>query len=55
MTKAERSNPKLFNASRRQRIAAGSGTTVPEINRLLKQYQDMTQMMKRMSKLGRRG
>ncbi|MGA3306805.1 MAG: signal recognition particle protein, partial [Stellaceae bacterium] len=35
MTKAERKNPKLLNASRRQRIAAGSGTTVPEINRLI--------------------
>ena len=55
MTKAERKNPKLLNASRRQRIAAGSGTTVPEINRLIKQYQDMTQMMKRMGKLGRAG
>jgi signal recognition particle subunit SRP54 len=55
MTKAERKNPKLLNASRRQRIAAGSGTTVPEINRLIKQYQDMTQMMKRMGKLGQKG
>ncbi len=55
MTKAERRNPKLLNASRRQRIAAGSGTTVPEINRLIKQYQDMSQMMKRMGKLGQKG
>ncbi|HXP12456.1 MAG TPA: signal recognition particle protein [Stellaceae bacterium] len=55
MTKAERKNPKLLNASRRSRIAAGSGTTVPEINRLIKQYQDMTQMMKRMGKLGKAG
>ena len=50
MTRAERKNPKLLNASRRQRIAAGSGTTVPEINRLIKQYQDMALMMKRMGK-----
>lgn len=55
MTKAERKNPKLLNASRRSRIAAGSGTSVPEINRLIKQYQDMTQMMKRMGKLGKAG
>ncbi|MDE1967775.1 MAG: signal recognition particle protein [Alphaproteobacteria bacterium] len=55
MTKGERKNPKLLNASRRQRIAAGSGTTVPEINRLIKQYQDMALMMKRMGKLGQKG
>jgi len=55
MTKKERKNPKLLNASRRLRIAAGSGTTVPEINRLLKQYQDMAHMMKKVSKLGKKG
>ena len=55
MTKAERRSPKLLDGSRRRRIAAGSGTTVPEINRLLKQYQDMAQMMKRMNKLGKKG
>ncbi len=55
MTKRERRNPKLLDASRRRRIAAGSGTSVPEINRLLKQYQDMSQMMKRMNKLGKKG
>jgi len=55
MTKAERRNPKLLNASRRQRVAAGSGTSVPEINRLIKQYMDMAQMMKRMGKLGKKG
>ena len=55
MTKAERRNPKLLNASRRRRIAAGSGTSVPEINRLLKQYQDMANMMKKMTKLGKKG
>ncbi len=55
MTKLERRNPKLLNASRRRRIAAGSGTSVPEINRLLKQYQDMATMMKKMNKLGQKG
>jgi signal recognition particle subunit SRP54 len=55
MTKAERRNPKLLNASRRRRIAQGSGTSVPDINRLLKQYQDMAHMMKKMNKLGKKG
>jgi signal recognition particle subunit SRP54 len=55
MTRSERKNPKLLNASRRRRIAAGSGTSVPDINRLLKQYQDMAGMMKKMKKLGQKG
>jgi signal recognition particle subunit SRP54 len=55
MTKAERRNPKVLNASRRRRIAAGSGTTVQEINRLLKQYQDMASAMKQFTKLGKKG
>jgi signal recognition particle subunit SRP54 len=55
MTKRERKNPKLINGSRRRRIAAGSGTEVQDINRLLKQYQDMAGMMKRMQKLGQKG
>jgi signal recognition particle subunit SRP54 len=55
MTQKERRNPKLIDGSRRRRIASGSGTTVPEINRLLKQYQDMADMMKRMNKLGKKG
>jgi signal recognition particle subunit SRP54 len=55
MTRSERKNPKLLNASRRLRIAGGSGTSVQEINRLLKQYQDMAGMMKKMKKLGQRG
>jgi signal recognition particle subunit SRP54 len=55
MTKSERKNPKLLNGSRRRRIAAGSGTAVPDVNRLLKQYQDMAGMMKKMKKLGQRG
>src|ERR1700746_2896145 len=55
MTKGERRNPKLLNASRRRRIASGSGTSVPEINRLLKQYQDMADVTKKMKKLGQKG
>ena len=55
MTGAERRNPKLFNGSRRRRIAAGSGTTVQEVNRVLKQHQQMSRMMKKMSKLGKKG
>jgi signal recognition particle subunit SRP54 len=55
MTKSERRNPKLLNGSRRRRIACGSGTSVQEINRLLKQYQDMADMMKKMKKLGPKG
>ena len=55
MTKSERRNPKLLNASRRRRIASGSGTSVPEINRLLKQYQDMADITKKMKKLGHKG
>ena len=55
MTPKERRHPKLFNASRRRRIAAGSGTTVQEVNRLLKQHLQMSKMMKKMSKLGKKG
>jgi signal recognition particle subunit SRP54 len=55
MTRAERKNPKLLNGSRRRRIATGSGTSVPDVNRLLKQYQDMAGMMKKMKRLGERG
>jgi len=55
MTKQERQKPDLLNASRRKRIAAGSGATVQEVNRLLKQFQDMQTMMKRMQKMGGKG
>ncbi len=60
MTPQERRNPKLINGSRRKRIAAGSGTTVQEINELLKSFRDMQQMMKQMmsvqqQKGGKRG
>ena len=50
MTAKERRNPKLMNASRKKRIAAGSGTNVPEVNKLLKMHRQMADMMK---KLGR--
>ncbi len=55
MTKQERVNAKLLNGSRKRRVAAGSGTTVPEVNRLLKQYKDMSLAMKRFKKLGKKG
>ncbi|MDR3518793.1 MAG: signal recognition particle protein [Azospirillaceae bacterium] len=55
MTRAERRDIKLLNASRRRRIATGSGTTVQDVNRLLKQFQDMQQMMKQVKKLGKKG
>lgn len=46
MTKVERRNPDMINGSRRRRIAAGSGTTVPDVNRLIKQFEQMKKMMK---------
>ena len=49
MTPQERSNPGLLNASRRSRIAKGSGTTVQEVNKLIKQFDEMRKMMKMMS------
>jgi len=55
MTKAERKNPKVLNASRRRRIAEGSGTSVQDVNKLLKQHQDMATMMKKVQKLGKKG
>ncbi len=55
MTPAERLNPKLLNASRRRRVAAGSGTSIQDVNRLLKQHQQMGKMMKQVGKMGRKG
>jgi len=49
MTPDERSNPALLNGSRRKRIADGSGTTVPEVNRLVKQFDETKKMMKMMT------
>lgn len=48
MTRAERRTPKIIDASRRRRIAKGSGTSVQEVNQLLRQFTEMQQMMKRM-------
>ncbi|MGC8476082.1 MAG: signal recognition particle protein [Acetobacteraceae bacterium] len=55
MTPKERRQPDILKASRKRRIAAGSGTSVQEVNRLLKQYEDMSAMLKRMNKLGQKG
>jgi signal recognition particle subunit SRP54 len=55
MTKKERSNVGLLNASRRKRIASGSGSSVHEVNRLVKQQQDMARMMKKVGKVGGMG
>lgn len=52
MTPKERRNPDLIKASRKVRIAAGSGTSVPDVNKLLKQHQQMETVMKRMKKMG---
>ncbi len=49
MTPAERENPELLNGSRRKRIAAGSGTSIPEVNTLLKQFEETRKMMKMMT------
>jgi signal recognition particle subunit SRP54 len=48
MTPRERRNPDILNASRKRRIAAGSGVTVYEVNQLLKQFKDMQKLMKQM-------
>lgn len=55
MTTQERSKPKVIHASRKRRIATGSGTTVQEVNKLLKQHADMAKMMKRVGKMGAKG
>ena len=55
MTPKERRNPDLINASRKKRIASGSGTSVPEVNRVLKQWKQMSVMMKKVKKLGKTG
>jgi signal recognition particle subunit SRP54 len=55
MTQAEKDNPKLLNASRKKRIAAGSGTSVQEINKLIKMHRQMADMMKKLGKGGMKG
>jgi len=52
MTLGERRNPAILNGGRRRRIAQGSGTTVTDVNRLMKQFMEMKKMMQRVSKLG---
>ena len=55
MTPGERRNPKIIHASRKRRIAAGSGTSVQDVNKLLKQHMTMTKVMKKMQKMGQKG
>ncbi|AFK55085.1 MULTISPECIES: signal recognition particle protein [Tistrella] len=55
MTPKERRNPEIIKASRKKRIAAGSGSSVQDVNKLLKQHQDMAKMMKQVGKLGKKG
>ena len=55
MTPRERRNPDIIKASRKKRIADGCGLTVQEVNRLLKQYDQMADMMKKVKKMGKRG
>ena len=54
MTKQERLKPEIINGSRRKRIANGSGTTVEDVNKLLKQFEQMKKMMKQFSNMGKR-
>ena len=54
MTRAERRDPNVLNSSRRRRIAAGSGTTLPDVNRLVKQFLEMQKLMKQLSGGGKR-
>ena len=53
MTKEERANPDIINPARKRRIAAGSGTDVPRVNRVLKQYKQMKEMMKMLGGKGK--
>ena len=55
MTPGERRRPELIKASRKQRISRGSGTSVQDVNKLLKQYQEASRMMKRVKKMGKKG
>jgi signal recognition particle subunit SRP54 len=55
MTKAERKNPQLMQASRKKRVAAGAGMEVSEVNKLLKMHRQMADMMKKMGKMGKKG
>ena len=52
MTKKERAHPQLLNAKRKKRVAAGSGTSVQEVNKILKMHQEMGRAMKQIKKMG---
>jgi signal recognition particle subunit SRP54 len=54
MTRAERADPSILNASRRRRIALGSGTATVDVNRLVKQFSEMQRVMRMMQKQGGR-
>ena len=55
MTKKERAKPSIIDAKRKRRIAAGSGTEVSDVNRLIKQFEQMQKMMKQLSGNGKQG
>jgi signal recognition particle subunit SRP54 len=55
MTKKERANPALLQASRKKRIAAGAGMDVSDLNKLLKMHRQMSDMMKKVGKMGKKG
>ncbi|WP_100330886.1 signal recognition particle protein [Bacillus xiapuensis] len=55
MTKEEKQHPEIISANRRKRIAKGSGTSIQEVNRLLKQFEEMKKMMKQMSGMQQKG
>ena len=54
MTKEEREKPSIINPQRKRRIAAGSGTKVEDVNRLLKQFEQMQKLMKQFGKKGKK-
>ena len=55
MTPKERNNPKLMNPSRKRRIANGSGTDIAEVNRIVKQFEQMQKLMKQMNGMRKHG
>jgi signal recognition particle subunit SRP54 len=55
MTRRERRRPEIIKASRKQRIARGSGSTVQDVNKLMKQFQEASRMMKKVKKMGKKG
>ena len=55
MTPKERANPKILHASRKKRVAAGAGSSVQEVNKVLKQHLQMAKMMKQVQKMGKKG